>query len=149
MKLFFGILLFLVVSCELTAVQEEKLNQQLTAYLNATNAKNTLKLVALTHSSVVKFYHQQGDSVFINHFELDLKKNGLVLSNPILESQSSDSKSIQRKYLVEKYEQIDGITERYCIFALSSDNGNSWFFCTEEDYFDQRIKGLNRIFKQE
>lgn len=148
MKIYYFLLVLLCLSCEISGEQEERLSQQLNKYLKAYNNKQTLQLAALSAPHVVRFYHQKGDSMFIEHFETDLKKSAAYLSNPLVDSDRSDSKSIQRKYWVEKYTGIDGITNRYRIFAISSDQGNSWFFVTEDDYFDDDIPGLKRLFQE-
>jgi hypothetical protein len=57
-------------------------------------------------------------------------------------------KSIQRIYTVEKATESTFLTDEYRIFAVSENKGETWFFVLEEDYYDENIKGLKRLFKK-
>lgn len=142
----FATLMLLAVSCTLSARQEEHLNTQLGKYIASHNQERLLELIGLSHPAVVKYYKAQGDSAFIEHFK-DMDTLGKTyFANPTYREMKEKGKLIQRKYEVEYYNSLVEINPRYCIFALSDDGGNNWFFVRNEDYYDKKIPGLERLF---
>mgnify|MGYP001189058613 CR=1 FL=1 len=148
MKIYpFAVLLLLIVqACTLSGEQEDRLNKQLSRYINAYNDNRTLEVVAHTHPAVVKYYKKQGDTLFLNHFQQLENDFQTFLSNPLYREMKETSKSIQRKYWLEKYTVNEEINDEYCIFAISEDGGNNWFFALEEDYFNSAIQLNKRLF---
>jgi hypothetical protein len=147
MKIYhFAFIFLLFQACTLSGEQEDRLNKQLSRYINAYNENRTLEVVALTDPKVVKHYKELGDSLFLVHFHQ--KENDLqtFLSNPIYREMKESSKSIQRKYWIEKYTISEEISDEYCIFAISEDGGENWFFALEEDYFNSAIQLNKRLF---
>lgn len=148
--LLFILTALLIVSCTISGEQEERLNEQLGLYINAHNNSDNqlLQLVGMTHPAIVRYYKNQDDSTFVFHFK-DLK-NGekSYLQNPIYRDMAANGKTIHRKYWVEYYTSTVEISDRYCVYAISDDGGNNWYFAREDDYFNSAIKGFKRLMKQ-
>lgn len=140
------IFIFFISACTLTGEQEDRLNKQLSRYINAYNENRTLEIVAHTHPAVVKFYKKESDSIFLAHFQQKENEFQTFLSNPLFREMKEGSKSIQRKYWIEKYTVSEEISDEYCIFAISEDGGDNWFFALEADYFNPSIQLEKRLF---
>lgn len=147
-KYFFPLLiLILVASCTISGEQEEQLNNQLGKYTKAHNNGQLLQLIGLTQPEAVRFYKEQGDSLFIQHFK-DLKDGEKTyLINPTYREMKAEGKLIQRKYWIEYYTNEAEINHRYSLYALSKDGGDNWFFLREDEYANPSIKGFKRLFK--
>lgn len=141
-------LLILFSACTLSGEQESRLNEQLNQFIEAYNDNDPLVVSAGTHVSVVKFYKEQGDTTFINKFKQKDDENRLFFDNPMMLETKELGKSIQRIYTVEKATESTFLTDEYRIFAVSENKGETWFFVLEEDYYDENIKGLKRLFKK-
>ncbi len=139
-------LLPLFLACTLTSEQEERLNKQLQRYVRANNENRSLELVAFTHPTIVASVKKEGDSTFLTHFKQSDDSARIYLANPLYRETKVSGKSIQRKYWLEKYTERIEITDEYCIFALSEDNGNTWFFAQETDYFSKHYPASKRLF---
>lgn len=141
------LLLFAVaVSCTISGEQEEQLNIQLGKYIEAHNQHRLLQLIGLTHPDAVRFYKNQGDTLFIGHFKDLHESEKTYFTNAIYRETKSDGKLVQRKYWVEYYTNKEELNHRYNLFALSDDGGDSWLFLRNEDYFNKEIKGFRRLF---
>jgi hypothetical protein len=92
-KYFFSLLiLILVASCTISGEQEEQLNNQLGKYTKAHNNGQLLQLIGLTQPEAVRFYKEQGDSLFIQHFK-DLKDGEKTyLVNPTYREMKAEGK---------------------------------------------------------
>lgn len=139
-------LLLSVSSCTISGEQEEQLNVQLGNYMNAHNEQHLLELIGLTEPHVVRYYKNQGDSTFTVYFKDFHDGNQTYFENPTYRETKSEGKLIQRKYWVEYYTNIVEINHEYCIFALSDDGGDNWFFLKQDDYHNKDIKGFKRLF---
>jgi hypothetical protein len=146
--LFSFALLVLFSACTLSGDQENRLNEQLNQFIEAYNNNDPLVLSAGTHVSVVKFYKEKGDTTFINKFKQKDDEDRLFFDNPMMIETKDQGKSIQRIYTVEKATESTFLTDEYRIFAVSENKGETWFFVLEEDYYDENIKGLKRLFKK-
>jgi hypothetical protein len=145
----FPILLLIstLASCTISGEQEERLNTQLGKYIIAHNQHRLLELIGLTQPDVVRFYKNQGDTLFIAHFK-DLRDGDKTyLENAIYRETKTSGKLIQRKYWVAYYTNEEELNHRYCLFALSDDGGDSWLFLRQDDYFNPDITGFKRLFK--
>ena len=139
----------LAFSCTISGEQEEQLNKQLGQYIEAHNSsdKQLLQLVGMTHPAIVRYYKNQGDSTFVFHFK-DLKNNEKTyLQNPTYRDMIAKGKEIHRKYWVEYFTETTEINHRYCLFAISRDGGNNWFFAREDEYYNTAISGFKRLMK--
>jgi hypothetical protein len=144
---FLSICFLLFTRCTLSGEQEDQLNRQLMKYMDAYNDNNTLQLVALTHPAVVRFYKEHGDTIFLSSFhQKEADDSRTYYDNSLNRETKSLGKSIQRKFWVEKYTETEEINPEYCIFALSEDGGNTWFFINQDDYFNSKIKIRKRLF---
>jgi len=139
-------LLLIVGSCTISGEQEEQLNVQLGNFINAHNEQHLLELIGLTEPHVVRFYKNQGDSTFIVYFKDFHDGNQTYFENPTYRETRSEEKLIQRKYWIEYYTNSVEINHEYCIFAMSDDGGDNWFFLKENDYYNKEIKGFKRLF---
>lgn len=140
----------LLTSCTLTAKQEEHLNKQFTSYIESNNEGIMLEAVALSHPAVVRFYKNQGDSVFMEHFKHGLSRNdetGDFIEDPIYRESKEQKNLIHRKYQLKIYNSEIVINPKYIIFAVSEDKGDNWFFIRSEDYYNDNIKGFKRLFE--
>lgn len=141
-------LVTLFSACTLSGEQESRLNEQLNQFIDAYNDNDPLVVSAGTHVAVVKFYKEKGDSAFIQKFKQKDDEERLFFDNPMMFETKEEGKSIQRIYTVEKATESTFLTDEYRIFAVSENGGQSWFFVLEEDYYDENIKGLKRLFKK-
>jgi hypothetical protein len=140
--------LILLTQCTLSGQREDLLNNRLNAYLHAVNTNNTLQLVAFTEVSVVRYYKDKGDQPFLATFhQSDSLEKRCYYDNPINLATKVQNNWIERKYAVEKYTKTTDLNSEYCIFALSEDGGNNWFFVNEDDYFNDQIPIKKRLFK--
>ncbi len=157
MKHFFWlcITLILFASCDLNAEQEQRLNSQIGRYMKAYNESRTLELAALTHSSAVKFYHAKGDTAFLNHFHKEaenvdefeaLAERRSYIGDYSIKQVKQSGKDIQCKFSVKVYTAIEELDNDYPIYAISSDEGKTWYFLMDDDYKNKEIK-LKRLFK--
>ena len=141
-------ILTLFSACTLSGEQESRLNEQLNQFIDAYNENDPLVVSAGTHVAVVKFYKDNGDSAFIQKFKQVDDEERLFFNNPMMLETKEEGKSIQRIYTVEKATESTFLTDEYRIFAVSENGGQTWFFVLEEDYYDENIKGLKRLFKK-
>lgn len=150
MKHIYPIILLSIIylnACTLSGDQENKLNNQLSRYIEAYNKSNTLVYTSLTDKNVVSYYSQLSDSAFHAHFGLAKDSNQTFFDNALNKETKKEGNLIQRKYSVEKYTKVKEINNSYSIFAVSKDHGNTWFFINEDDYFNTEIR-IKRLFKQ-
>ncbi|MFN6085245.1 MAG: hypothetical protein ACK476_09990 [Fluviicola sp.] len=141
-------LLILFSACTLSGEQENRLNEQLNQFIEAYNNNDPLVISAGTHVSVIKYFKEKGDTAFINKFKQKDDEDRLFFDNPMIIETKDQGKSIQRIYTVEKATESTFLTDEYRIFAVSENKGETWFFVLEEDYYNENIKGLKRLFKK-
>lgn len=138
-------LLLLISSCALDSRQEEKLNEAFHTYIDSHNKGLTLQYVALTHVNVVKHYKSKGNDAFLAYFNKD--KDSIYYGEYFVKDTKTEGKHIQRCFTVERYNQEKELNHAYRIFACSEDEGKSWFFINEDDYFNDSIPLAKRLFK--
>lgn len=134
-------------SCQLDSKQEEKLNNSFQSYINAYNKDLTLELVAFTHVSVVKHYKSISNQDFIDHFH-QKDSTHIFYGDYFVKETKQKNSDLQRCYTIEQYTADELLKSNYRIFAISSDNGNNWFFVNEDDYFNKEIPIPTRLFKK-
>ncbi len=134
-------LLLLLGSCTLNADQEASLNNALTSYINSRNNGAVMSYVAFTHPNVVNHYKNAGDSVFQSHFDVSNEYTRPFFQDGLIRSTEKNGNTIHVKYLFKKIEanDFDRQMTDAIIIAMSNDNGTSWFFAEEEDYFNWKI----------
>lgn len=145
-KLFsFPLVLFLIASCTLSGEQENRLNNQLSKFVKAYNTNNILEYSGLTHPAAVRYYSDQGDSIFITNFSNDPDEKGITLDNPLFREMKSQGNWIERKYTITR-SSFEDTDRSYELYAISSDGGDNWFFLMKEDYHQQKIPLKHRLF---
>ncbi|MFT6921608.1 MAG: hypothetical protein ACJA1C_000605 [Crocinitomicaceae bacterium] len=148
---YFFILLFIIGSCSLNAAQESALNQSKNEYIGARNEGVIISYVAYTHPNVVGFYKDLGDEAFIERFDLHVGVGSLFLQDGSIKETNWDGDNIQVKYefmgILETEFRYEG--DPVFIYALSADDGKSWHFLEEKDYFNSKIiKPKDRLIKK-
>jgi len=135
-------ILLAIVSCSFNARQETLLNKATISYINAFNEKEIMNHVASTHPNCVSFYKDQGDSVFKSKFNLKSdEKISQILQDPTIRSSKFDKKSIHVKYQIFLIENklSDIAAEKIDLFAISDDEGETWFFMESKDYYNDEV----------
>ena len=149
--LLFSGLFLMLVSCNLTATQEQNLNEQTGRYLNALKSKSVLAIVALTYPPYVKHIQSQGDEYFKKSFSVKPWESELEFTQSKIQEIKSEGKSIHVHYLVEKeyiYDDDEFKNSPYEFVAISEDDGSHWFFLKYRVYRDKNIcKELKRLIK--
>lgn len=141
MKTVFSVLLLSVVlvACSLNGQQEASLNSAKLAYLDARNNNKVALLVKLTYADAVRYYRNQGDSVFKERFRPE--NNQTYLQNGSLKTVESNGDVIHVKYEFESITEVDyaPVIEPYEMYAISMDNGAHWKFLNAMEYNNSRI----------
>lgn len=146
--LFYIPILLLLVACTLDSKQEERLNTGLSKYIKSYNEDLMLQYTALTHVKVVAHYKALGEKEFVNHFQQNKDSVHVYYGEFFMKDTKEQGKNIQRCYTVAKYTEYKEIDDKYEIYAISEDEGNTWFFVNEDDYFNKDIKIKTRLFKK-
>lgn len=148
------LLLILLVSCGLNATQEKELNKAVHDYLDAVNQKNRLVEVAYTYPEVIQYYINLGDDQFKAKFEKaeNDEEYPSFLEDPSIISMVTANDKIHIKYLIAEkageFYYSEKIDEKI-IYAISNDDGKSWFFMDEIDYLNNDIiDEENRLIAQ-
>lgn len=140
-----------VFSCSLNAEQEASLNQHLSNYLRARNGCMLVGIVGFTHPDYIRELKDQGDSVLLK--SIDCQGNyerGIKFTDPTLRKTETEGNKIHVYYELDLENGADGTIERRKegLFAISEDNGKSWYFLTREVYKNKGIcKSLNRLIE--
>ena len=149
-KSYYLILLLILGACSLSPDQETSLNKAMTMYINARNEGGVTAYVAYTHPAAVAHYTALGDSVFKSRYDLSaVNDNPFLKDGTILEIESEGSR-LHIKYSFVSLAPLysDERSKEVYLFAISENNGESWFFIDEEDYFDTDIiKEKDRLIK--
>ncbi|MES2799507.1 MAG: hypothetical protein V4638_05790 [Bacteroidota bacterium] len=147
--LFFTVLLAVVVTvmagCSLNARQEASLSRSVTNYLEAKRNGVTLAYVSMIHPDFVRYYVEKGDSSFKEKFTETQKDH--YVDDATIQTIVSEGASIHVLYKVKAvgnyYTETSDSTEAF--LALSANDGESWFFVQDKEYFDVSI---NPTFKR-
>lgn len=146
------ILLFLfsiiiLSACTLSATQEKKLNESLSVYVNARNECLVVSYVAFTYPEIVLNYKSQSDSIFKAAF--DCNSDTLYLQDPTVRGTKKEKETIHVKYDLDVFNKNTGERqlEKHTLFAISEDNGSSWFFMNKKEYVDKTmLPNFKRLF---
>ncbi len=136
-------------SCTLNSEQEASLNKAMSRYIESRNDEQLLSYVAYTYPSAVAYYKNQGDSVFVKRFTL-VDSNGMV---PYIQDgniktikSSGDHIHVKYRFLSITEELFDIQSEEIFIYAISKDDGKTWYFLDEIDYKnDEIVDSENRL----
>jgi hypothetical protein len=141
--LFVGVLF--LSTCGLNASQEKSLNMAVAKYLFSVNEDLKLSRASFMHPSVLKYYKDKGQREFKNLFVTEkmlwtdavvgkIKTNGEMVQAELKIALKEDEYSVPEK-------------ERISIYALSDDNGLSWFFVEENDYKCRECGNFQRLIE--
>lgn len=141
-KLSLYLLLLLITACSLNAEQEASLHKSKTQYINGYNEGEVATYVAFTHPNAVAYYKNLGDSLFKEKYNLSVEMNRPFLQDGTIRKIESRGNEIHVKYEflsigIEDY--FGDNPMKKIIYAISVDDGQSWFFVDEEDYFNEKI----------
>ena len=140
-KYFYCILIFLLGSCALSGDQESTLNSAVNSFVDARNNGVLLSYVAYTHPNAVAYYKDQGDSLFVEKFDLSSEENSMYLQDGNIREIKSEGSVIHVKYdflgIIDEYDKQSGV--EVTIYAISNDDGVTWFFMDASDYENVKI----------
>ena len=131
-------LLFLT-ACSLNATQEASLNNAKTSFINAKNNGSVMSYVAFTLPDAVAYYQKQGDSVFQKRFDLSENNYNTFIQDGNIRKITQKEGEIQVKFEFLEVNMEEVSQEKQILYALSDDDGKTWFFLEEEDYFNDEI----------
>ena len=144
--LFIGLLL---PGCSLNGNQEKALNKAKGKYIEAHNKEELISYISYTHPNAVAYYMEKGDSVFKARYTL-VNDNGIApfIQDGNIKEIESDGNRIHVRYqfikVMDEFINIKG--EKIYIYAVSEDDGKSWYFIDEVDYLnDDIIKPKDRL----
>lgn len=148
--LFLGFVFAMVLSsCSLSADQESSLNNAKTSFINSKNNGAVMSYVAFTHPDVVSYYKEMGDSVFQTRFDLSSSEYNAFLTNGNIRKITQSNPKIHVKYEFTNVNMEDTKLDDAIIYAISNNDGESWFFAESEDYMNNDIfKEKNRLIKE-
>lgn len=147
----FGFFLITLISCTLNSEQETSLNQHLSRYLKARNGCMVVGLVGFTYPDYVRELQSQGDSILLQKIDCTKShENGIRYNDPTLRKVRKEKDKIHIYYELDIEKRHSGNIERRAegLFAISEDNGKSWYFLTKDVYNDKNVcKSLNRLIE--
>jgi hypothetical protein len=136
-------LLIFITSCGLNSAEEKSLNMAITRYLHSVNTDLKLSRVAATHPQILKYYKAISDESFKKKFE----KEKYFWTDALIGKIARDSENIhvELKLLKKENQYAGAVGKRFSLFAMSDDNGNTWYFAEEEDYKSKKIGSFKRL----
>lgn len=132
-------LLLVLCSCSLNADQEAALHQATISYINARNEGVTTAVVAYTYPPAVAYYTAKGDSVFKERFDLSKLEEEPYLQDGNIDEIKKKDGEIHIKYSYLSIDPYEYEADKVFIYALSSNDGESWFYLDERDYKNKEI----------
>ena len=141
--LFVGVLF--LSACGLNASQEKSLNMAVAKYLFAVNQDLKLSRASYMHPSVLKYYKNKGQREFKNLFVTEK----MLWTDAVMGKIETDGEMVQAelKIALKKDEYAIPEKERISIYAISNDNGSSWFFVENEDYKYEKCGNFQRLIE--
>tara|TARA_R110002072_G_scaffold282761_1_gene445821 strand:- start:48612 stop:49070 length:459 start_codon:yes stop_codon:yes gene_type:complete len=128
-----------LASCSLNAEQEVSLNAAKTSFINSKNNGSVMSYVAFTLPEIVSYYKKKGDSIFQQRFDLSGDEYSQFLTNGNIREVTKSSPDIQVKYEFTNVNVEEIESSKVVVFALSNNEGSSWFFAEEKDYYNDAI----------
>lgn len=138
-------ILFLILSsCALNAEQEAQLNRAINRHLSAMNEGRMLQYLSEIHPTSVKYFKTKGDDIFKAHFSLVDSVEVFEpdhFQDPIIVTIEKEGSKIHVEYEVLKIQlgNFSNESTKYQIIAISEDDGGSWLFLHDGDYFNEEI----------
>lgn len=137
--------IIILFACGLNASQEKSLNMAVAKYLFAVNSDLKLSRASYMHPSILKFYKKRGHEEFKKLFN----KEEMIWTDAVIGKIESEGNIVQAelKIALKKEEYSNPEKNRISIYALSEDDGSSWFFVAEKDYKRQNCGNFQRLIK--
>lgn len=134
-----SLIVVLVTACTLNAEQEATLSESTTRYLESRQNGAILAFVSMHHPDVVRYYKDQGDSVFLKKFSV--KKEDYYMDDPSIRETEKEGKVIHVLYEAKPINYQWGTTDKTKkeFVAISENNGKNWFYVDKSDYVDKSI----------
>lgn len=108
-------------------------------------------LVGFTYPDYVRELQSQGDSILLQKIDCTKShENGIRYNDPTLRKVRKEKDKIHIYYELDIEKRHSGNIERRAegLFAISEDNGKSWYFLTKDVYNDKNVcKSLNRLIE--
>ena len=149
--LYFIIFSCLILACSLNSEQERQLNKSLSNYLNAKNSGAILEYTSLIYPELIREWKTSGLDTLKEKVKLKTDTTELKqYDNPFIILTKKENKSIQIKYQLDCYsnEYTSSEKTKVNLYAISDDEGKSWFFMDEKDYINpQTCKKLKRLIQ--
>lgn len=126
-------------SCSLNADQEANLITAMNEYVDARNNNRVKMEVRLTYPDAVRYYKNQGDEAFIEHF---LPENNQVhFRDGVIQEVEQEDNTIHVRYVYHVYFHSDDevVHEKKDLYAISFDGGKGWKFMDGFDYNNPEI----------
>lgn len=141
--LFVSVLFF--SACGLNASQEKSLNMAVAKYLFAVNEDLKLSRASYMHPSVLKYYKNKGQREFKNLFV----REKMLWTDAVVGKIKTNGEMVQAelKIALKEHEYAVPEKERISIYAISDDNGQSWFFVEERDYKRMECGNFQRLIE--
>jgi len=98
-----------------------------------------MSYVAFTLPEIVSYYKKKGDSIFQQRFDLSGDEYSQFLTNGNIREVTKSSPDIQVKYEFTNVNVEEIESSKVVVFALSNNEGSSWFFAEEKDYYNDAI----------
>jgi hypothetical protein len=149
--LFFLSISSLLIACSLNSEQERQLNKSFSNYLNARNSGSILEYTSLIYPELIRDWKTSGVDTLKEKVKLKTDTTELKqYDNPFIILTKKENKSIQIKYQLDCYQNEYTSSEKTKVnlYAISDDEGKSWFFMDEKDYINpQTCKKLKRLIQ--
>lgn len=149
--LFFLSISCLLLACSLNSEQERQLNKSLSNYLNAKNSGSILEYSSLIYPELIREWKTSGIDTLKEKVKLKTDTTELKhYDNPYIILTKKENKTIQIKYQLDCYQNEYTSSEKtkVYLYAISDDEGKSWFFVDEKDYLNpQSCKKLKRLIQ--
>lgn len=141
----------LLLACSLNSEQERQLNKSLSNYLNSKNSGSLLEYSSLLYPELIREWKLKGTETFKEKIKLKTDSTELKhFENPFIIQTKKQNQSIHVKYQLDCYSNEYDATPKtnVILFAISDDDGKSWFFMDEENYTNtQTCKKLKRLIQ--
>ncbi len=149
--LFFLSISCLLLACSLNSEQERQLNKSLSNYLNAKNSGSILEYSSLIYPELIREWKTSGIDTLKEKVKLKTDTTELKhYDNPFIILTKKENKTIQIKYQLDCYQNEYTSSEKtkVYLYAISDNEGKSWFFIGEKDYLNpQTCKKLKRLIQ--
>lgn len=146
------LLLLILGSCSMNAEQEASLNTAIRKHLKARNEGQLMTYISEMHPNAIAYYKRLGDDAFKDAFKLAAPDEPMpYFQDPTIQDTESDGQVLHVKIKVMRVEDhlFNLNADPVFLFAVSEDEGVSWYFISQHDYFNDAIlKPDDRLIKK-